>query len=522
MKFKFSNRSLAVVCAGLYLAYSMGLALFSREGFPGDMRYGAGMPYLSDKPVGEDGFYMLTVAWHFAEGEGMSYNLGRVTTGIQPLAVWIYAGIAGLVQSSGGDRFLFVRFVIMFGSVTLVMFAFLMKRIAGRLGSQAGLDSERVGMWAFILSLYNFWLFRLFTYGLETGIYLVLIAACMLFALRCMERKAGLIGAALLGTAAGVAGLARIDFGIIFGVYLLLSFVRKRGRNILTAVSGVIAFLIVAPWFQWVHTQTGRWMPSSGSAQMKFIGIDGFFPRFHALISAVVENGVPWFYTGGRTGLMWVAVFSAVILLFWFRKNMHCIVSPVSDSLLVAADWLAGVMCLLCIYVLWFSSLHFLGRYSAPLILFAVMFWSVLFGAGMSIRFVPVVPLLFFIFALLSLHIGRTGNSHAVTAGFLKDNCPETVRVGAFQSGVVGFFSPNVVNLDGKIDAEALRHRMRGDMGAYIDEQKVDMVVDWPEYINEFLGEKCLESNWEPYRPGILSNGSICIVRKKLKERSDH
>ena len=46
------------------LAYYACLAIGSRDGFPRNMQDGHLFPYLADKPVGEDGYYMLTVAWN--------------------------------------------------------------------------------------------------------------------------------------------------------------------------------------------------------------------------------------------------------------------------------------------------------------------------------------------------------------------------------------------------------------------------------------------------------------------------
>src|ERR1700682_3830059 len=95
--------------AVMILAYGLVLAMSSREGFPESMDYGYGMPYLSDRPVGEDAYYMLTVAWNMAEKGRIVYNLDKPTTGIQPLATFLYAGVAYVVQFWGGDRWLFVR-----------------------------------------------------------------------------------------------------------------------------------------------------------------------------------------------------------------------------------------------------------------------------------------------------------------------------------------------------------------------------------------------------------------------------
>ena len=66
------------------------------------------MPYLSDKPIGEDGFYMLDVAWNIANNEGVTYS-EIPTTGIQPLVTLIYSGIAWInIHFLGENKWLFL------------------------------------------------------------------------------------------------------------------------------------------------------------------------------------------------------------------------------------------------------------------------------------------------------------------------------------------------------------------------------------------------------------------------------
>ena len=64
------------------------------------MRVSPGFPFLADKPVGEDAYYMLTVAWNIADGQGIVYNYDHSTTGIQPLSTFVYAGLAWMVKAS--------------------------------------------------------------------------------------------------------------------------------------------------------------------------------------------------------------------------------------------------------------------------------------------------------------------------------------------------------------------------------------------------------------------------------------
>jgi hypothetical protein len=172
--YRLSSGHRRVVYAALFvfIGYAAFISLGSLEGFPDGLRVDENMPYLTDKPVGEDGYYMLTVAWNTVGGDFFSYNYGQKTTGIQPLGTLIYSGLASVVQQFGGDKWSFVRAVIFLGSILQVIFAFLIGRISRSFFS----EGKRADM-AFILgagvALLNFDVFRAFTYGLETGLYLI-------------------------------------------------------------------------------------------------------------------------------------------------------------------------------------------------------------------------------------------------------------------------------------------------------------------------------------------------------------
>ena len=114
----------------LLITYGVFLSAFSVADFPNSMKVGF-MPYLSDKPVGEDGFYMLDVAWNIASNKGISYA-GIPTTGIQPLVTFIYSFLAWInISFLGANKWLFVRHIIFFGTITHIIFSFLMGCICG-------------------------------------------------------------------------------------------------------------------------------------------------------------------------------------------------------------------------------------------------------------------------------------------------------------------------------------------------------------------------------------------------------
>ena len=76
-----------------FFIYGLFLAIFSIADFPTSL-VGGYLPYLSDKPLGEDGFYMLRVAWNIANGDGITYSTGQLTSGIQPIITFFYSLIA--------------------------------------------------------------------------------------------------------------------------------------------------------------------------------------------------------------------------------------------------------------------------------------------------------------------------------------------------------------------------------------------------------------------------------------------
>ncbi len=49
---------------------------------------------------------------------------------------------------------------------------------------------------------------------------------------------------------------------------------------------------------------------------------------------------------------------------------------------------------------------------------------------------------------------------------------------GATQSGMIGYFHDKTINLDGKVDPEALKANMNNNITDYILKRKVDYLID--------------------------------------------
>jgi len=508
--------ALCAVAAVLFLSYAGLLATQSVRGFSDSEPAHSLWPLLCDKPVGEDGYYMLTVAENLATTHHLVYNYAMPATGIQPLATFAYAAIAVVVNACGGDRWTLVRAVILFGALLCVLFAWLIARFAARLAKQD--RRSLVFTLAFFLALFDFSLFRTFVFGLETGVSLCCLAVCITLWHRIVSATTPRWrDIAWLGAAAGVAGLARIDFGLIFTLLLLYLLLRRRASLAQLAACGAIALVIVSPWFLFVHRVTGGWMPTSGTAESDLVWRGA--NRFDPWARAVIAHLVPWSYAAsaspttlalGLSGVMLLA-----ILLYRAPGLRAALATPaLRDTFL---PWAVAISALTLVYAGFFLSTFFYLRYFSPLLVVTLPLLALLFAdkafvhRRLSIVLAALV-LLFAAFDYASLHRGRPGNPHFPAAAYVHDNFPNT-RVGAFQSGVIGYFNPNVENLDGKLNAGALRAARTNTLDRFIDQEQINVLIDWPSYLSE-LPPEYLATQWQPCPVDPPNPQDACYIRR--------
>ena len=115
-----------------------------------------------------------------------------------------------------------------------------------------------------------------------------------------------------------------------------------------------------------------------------------------------------------------------------------------------------------------------------------------------------VVALATFVYGLINTYnAGQLELEQSIFAGLVKQRFGE-LRVGAFQSGVIGYYNSNTFNLDGKLDHAALRYLKDGRISGYIEEKRMDVLVDWDEQFDTFMASPaergCLASRWRSFR----------------------
>ncbi len=517
---------LQVASAAAVLIYLFCILAFSHTSFPESMRSSSHWPFLMDKPVGEDGYYMLTVAHNIAAKGRIIYNRNAVATGIQPLATFVFAGLDLLIRDKQGASIGLIRAVLLFGGLLFIVFAIQMSRIARRLSTPR--FQALAGALAFFLILFDFTLFRLFTYGLETGIYLVCLAAC--FSATLTIASAGNTStkqAIWLGIAGGFAGEARIDFGIIFAIILTGLMIRRWMSPLKLLLTGAVALIIVSPWFLYLHRVSGSWMPSSGPAESSPLAAGNLMRRVSSMYPAVVGHLFPWVYGVQSSATMLAATICilAVVASLWSKRRANLL--PLTDSIrALLLLWAASFAVLIAIYLGIFDSSQFYYRYAAPIVIISVPLLAVALAQVEALRrhsvaFPGFLMLTFLGWAAISLHSGRIGNRQAVIAGYVLQNFPST-HVGAFQSGVVGYFNPNVENLDGKLNGPALAAAKRHQLPQYIDAEQIDVLVDWPDVIRAELPAAYLAAEWHPCSVPMPVDDALCLARNRTSTAATH
>ncbi len=481
------------------------------------MTTGSHWPLLMDKPLGEDGFYMLTVADNIATTGHIRYNGGLPATGIQPLATMAFAAVEWMVRQCGGSSDLVLRTILVLGALLAIVFALQLGQITKELSPPA--IKKDAATLAFLLTLSSFTLFRLFTYGLETGFYLIAIAAVFQVTISIWRRQGtDLRNTLLLGLASGVAGAVRIDFGLVFAV-LVLMLLLYRWITIGRAVAaGCIALALVSPWLWFVHRVSGSWLPTSGKAESTLVAGTTLFERLGAMALAVAGECMPWCYAVVSHSAVVVCVVSTFAVLGWFASNSdrrHAINNALRSRLLQI--WLLSLFILVPVYVALFNSTHFYYRYLAPLCVATVPVCAITLAQSEWVRHnmrsvTTALCVGFALWAAVALHTGHIGNSQTVAAGYIHRYFAQS-HVGSFQSGVVGYFNRNVENLDGKLNQGALQATARHQLPQFIDQEHINVLVDWPSVLYANLPRTYLQREWTAC-PVPLHSESICLIRR--------
>jgi hypothetical protein len=74
-------------------------------------------------------------------------------------------------------------------------------------------------------------------------------------------------------------------------------------------------------------------------------------------------------------------------------------------------------------------------------------------------------------------------------ARWVNENTGDAERIGIFQCGMIGYLSNRqIINLDGKVNREALEAIKNGSLDAYLRKEGIEVVIDHSDILKIFFG----------------------------------
>ncbi len=447
---------------------------------------------LTQRLYQEDAYYSLTVANHLAHGHGFSIDGVHPTNGVQPLIVVLYSACFLI---SGADRWLGLRLTFCWVAILeslCVYLIFKAIRTFEKENNRSRFDPAIAGavIWTFLLSnlIHN-------AIGLETGLYAMMILWALYLYGRILEieRKGSEVSTWRwigLGAQLGLLVLTRID-GVFVVAALCAVDLLSRRKYVQVMVTGIVAVIVSSPWWIYNYTTFGSLMPISG--QSESIG-SALMLNIQFSLTTIANAFLILFYQEADLSLnvVRIVVVSLVIvisLLLWKRYGVSYVRSRYEQRPLLALVLACG--CLVVYYTFFFNAPHFIGRYFHPVriavILMAVMLLPFIVEQWKQASWRSPIRILFSLY----LAIGVLYNgAHYIYNFTTKDINPLYLagkwalehpdhKIGMTSSGTAGFMSDNVVNLDGKVNYDALLARHHDSLGYYVVHSGIDVLADW-------------------------------------------
>jgi hypothetical protein len=463
----------------------------------------------------EDGFYTLSVARELGSGHGITVDGVTATNGFQPLWGFLVAPFAAL---AGGGRAGTLRWALVLGTVLWLAFVPLAAALARERARRAGLHGDLAAALAAIVVAGSVSFLRIFHNVLETGLLLVLLAAAVLVLDRVGRwTPARALGVGVLLAAVAWARLDAVAFVAAAGAAAAWRARRRGERLALPLAACALAGLLLVPWLVRNLSLDGHVVPTSGRAEapgafawtvnadavLRALGAWSLVPAFHPSMHAFTQ---PWSELVAAAG---VALSAAAAV--WLRgRPAHPAPGPGTVAL-------GGYCAFLAVYYTFGSGAWwFADRYLAPFALLAVP-WLAAAAEGLvpaaRRRAAPVAaaalvvalnaPLVGVLIVApapqpeswaselsnLATHPNLNYDQAAWTLAHVRPDC----RVGAFESGTLGYFRDRVTNLDGKMDSAALAAREAHRTPAYVRAHGIQVLVDIASGIHRAAPDR---ANW--------------------------
>jgi len=451
------------------------------------------------KSISEDGYLMMTIARNMALGLGMSTADGTIpTNGTQPLTTFLWAGAYWL---EGGDKVQTLIWIILMQFMFASLTAFLLWQF-GRQVLQQRPNSDKMASLAAATWYASPAIAPHTINGLETGLYGLAVLWVTMILVSAPTKPWTLRYSVWLGLLLGITFWIRNDAAfLIFAACLMHIFIggswqsREISQRLLSVnVMGLTSVLVALPWLIYNQIHFGSIMPISGQSQS--LGIE-FGQNLPALSSTLVERFLvflPIPYQNLPNKLPFVLAYTVFLLgiIVMLPRLWSQLQSPKEHRLFVLVSLSLLVFC--GFYGLYFGASYFLDRYFLLFSPFFALLWAaIVVWAWQAVpwQVVRYGFTLLFITAILGFSVRHYHKGHQQAhfqfVEWVQQHVTKDDWVGAEQTGTLGYFYNRTMNLDGKVNPEALSARKREEMFKYAIDKQIEYLVDWVWIIDDWL-----------------------------------
>ncbi len=513
----------------------------------------------------DDSFYAFEIAKNIAHGNGMTFDGIHTTTGFQPLYVFLLVPVFFL---AGSNLILPIYIALTFLALCTGLTTYLVYRISRRyVGFAASISA------ALIWSLSPV-VIKQSANGLETAFASMVIALTAVYYLERVRSVSSPPASRFLalGLIMGAAVLSRLD-GILLALAVTLDYLlllRREKAHIRRAVpvfllpAGIL--ILYGPWMLVNIVESGTILQDSGTAtrflslayasyldmspsglassgpDLQFIwkhlvhslSTMKVIPPVHVIFRSIDRVGT---ILNQRDALNLIGNFAGFVFLgltgfqfFRWRKDRD------RSRRLEVGFLLLFSGLILASYSFYIFGSFFYLRYYFPVYLIASIILAFLLQdifewyrrRSILIRRVALSAAAVYTGLFLYFSYSQSFRSRPVCpfydiAAWIEENTAEDETIGVLHSGTIGYFSDRrIINLDGKVNPEALKALKEKRLSGYIQQEGLDLIIDHSRTLEIFLDlspreidEACARINcnspsgptgWIIYRPGLISS----------------
>lgn len=477
------------------------------------------IPTIVVQATSDDAFYYFQIARNIANGHNVTFDGETLTNGFHPLWLALLTPIYFFTDSTDLPVHIALTMSAVFATGTIICCYLIVRLVTGNpLAALVGAGVYALHPYLIVESVN----------GLETSLSVFMIAVTTWLFLRAIAgaERPSPAGYAVLGAAMGLMVLARTDAALIIPLMLLVILVRERGgrRWTCTVITGMVACLVVAPWVIWNLVTFGNVVQVSAVAvanidRRNYLDAHGHslatqIERGWAVTKDVFIGKIPnQYFVFGEAArkplLIGAAAFGCLMVVAPFSPQRREVMRQL--GLLLAP--VGGVVLILLFHsaIRW----HVREWYLAPAAFMSVILLGVgvdylhrlLRGTRIAWRARDAVPperpgarrlawklaplpLYAAVIAVLALSYGPQRSNVWVfdlphrlnmleAATWLSGYTEDDARIGAYNAGILGYFSDRtVINLDGKVNKDAYHARQQRDLKGYVCSHDITYIAD--------------------------------------------